>query len=408
MAENNNQTDKDESLVLRIGERLNMTVADMDGSQSLSLNLSGFPQNAQDLYFGISSMPDGVNATVNRSDGTVTMAGNNIVEVLKVLDSLTIVLAHDDDTNFVVEIKGSTTDPDGSRTVSGTFEFSHSVVIQAVADKPIVLVPDSIETVNEGSTNLQLYPVTLRLNDTDGSESYKNESVIISFSVASGELPVIEFGNKTEVEINRETTGQIMLTGTDAAIEAALETMMIRPGDNNGEDILVNVTATAIEFNTTESGSDEIAIETRVGSNSFTIPVEPIIQGSPVITLNKTSARGNEDGVISLGVIKLDLNGTEDPDGSEMFTWEILSSSYPNTTQFLVNGILEEGVLSGGWLRLPANESSIISIIPPTHFSGMISLSLRGRTYTCMLSILSVVCIFLISYVCSPPPPRNC
>ena len=92
------------------------------------------------------------------------------------------------------------------------------------------------------------YLVIVRLNDTDGSETY--ESIVIAFSTSgSGTLPDVNFGSATGITRSDSSPGQVTLTGTPSALEAALLALEVRPGLNNGGDITVTVTATSVESN---------------------------------------------------------------------------------------------------------------------------------------------------------------
>jgi hypothetical protein len=324
--ENNLQTNVDDNLVVDIGTMLGMTVADMDGSQSLSLILTGFPTNAQDLKFTIPSwnMPDNVTATIDKANGIVVISGDNVVDVLPVVASLQLILADDDDRNIAINIEGTSTDTNGVVVVSDDFTLYHTIIVQAVADTPNIIVGEKVKPyVSENSTELSSYPVTILLTDTDGSETFLDKSVTVEFStspnIAAGAAPEVDFTYTTGVTF-QNSNGIFTLSGSDADIEAALESMMIRPGSANGEDITVTVRATSVELNTTEENSggagqvgDEIAIATTLGINSFMIPVDPIIQGTPILKLPLNLTTGNEDTQISLGNIVVDLDGIPDP-----------------------------------------------------------------------------------------------
>ena len=390
--ENNLNTTVDEDLIVDIGAILGMTVADMDGSQSLSLTLTGFPANAQDLKFTIPSwnMPNNVNTTIDIATGIVAISGDNVVDVLPILASLQLILADDDDGNVAINIQGTSTDTNGVVVVSDDFTLYYTIVVQAVADTPNIIVGDKVKPyVPENSTELSSYPVTVLLTDLDGSETFLDKSVTVEFStspaIAAGAAPDVNFTYTTGVTF-LDSNGIITLNGNDDDIEAALESMMIRPGSANGEDITVTVRATSVELNTTETNSggagnvgDEIAIATTLGINRFVIPVDPIIQGIPTLTLSEISTTGNEDTKISLGNIVVDLDGIVDPDGSEIYYLEVKVSSFSTGTKFHVDGVLQSGTVLSGWLRLPNSANSTISILPPRHYSGLMILSLRGH-----------------------------
>jgi hypothetical protein len=154
-------------------------------------------------------------------------------------------------------------------------------------------------------------------------------------------------------------------------------------------DITVVIDVTSVESNSSETNSngagqagDEIATPTVRVVESFVIPIDPVIQGTPNLTITELFVKGPEDTEIDLGPIRVELVGIEDLDHSEVYYVEIDKSSYPAGTQFLVDGTVETGTtMPENWLRLLANAArsdSSISIRPPNNFSGIINLALRG------------------------------
>lgn len=104
-----------------------------------------------------------------------------------------------------------------------------------------------------------------------------------------------------------------------------MNSLKITPGAHNGEDISVVVTVTSQESNPSETGEGEVAVEKVEVVDSFTIPVDPVIQGEPRIIIPSNSVNGVEDTKIDLGVIEVQLDGKEDPDGSEVYFVEVVS-----------------------------------------------------------------------------------
>jgi hypothetical protein len=170
--ENNNVSSSDPDLVIDIGNQLGMTIVDLDGSQSLNLTLTGFPTTALDLTFN-GSIP-GVFVTTNVTTGTATIYGTNSADVLQVLSTLQVTLFDDDDENFDIVIDGVTTDTNGVfETPPVSFTLIHNVTVQAVADTPTVDRGSVTKPEVAENSNFVAYPVTIALNDTDGSEDCK-------------------------------------------------------------------------------------------------------------------------------------------------------------------------------------------------------------------------------------------
>jgi hypothetical protein len=211
--ENKGNSDVDQDLLIPIGssDHLGIGIDDLDGSQSLYFELTGFPTDLRLLEFGISK--PGVATLVDIQQGDVTIYGeNNVVDILAVLDSLQITLTNDDDTNFLIEINGVASDTNGIMEVSEEFYLSHDVIVQAVADTPTLEVGTEVKTVVAEDSSMEQYTIITRINDVDGSESFKGESVDIRLStptaVAVGADPIVTFGTSTGVEIT-QTPGHV-------------------------------------------------------------------------------------------------------------------------------------------------------------------------------------------------------
>jgi hypothetical protein len=202
--ENKLDSDFDTDLVVPIGREIGLRCDDIDGSQSLEAVLTGFPINAIDISFPFSR--PGVDVTTDIPTGTVTIAGDNVVDVLTVLESLSITLGHDDDRNFLIEIDGISTDRNELYEVRDSFSLEHQVIVQAVADTPTLDVGASLKTLSSEGSTLSSYPVEIGLNDVDGSETYQGREVSIAFStptgVSTGADPVFDFGTSSGVIVS--------------------------------------------------------------------------------------------------------------------------------------------------------------------------------------------------------------
>ncbi|MBL8883016.1 MAG: type I secretion C-terminal target domain-containing protein [Hyphomicrobium sp.] len=383
--ENNNSTAaSDPDLVVPIGARIGLTIADPDGSQGLSMTLTGFPANAQAMSFGTSIV--GVSTSVNIATGTVTISGASANDVITVLNSLSVTLADDRDENFTVSINGTVTDTNGTTVSTDNFSLSHAVTVQAVADLPTVTVGAATKPAVDEDSAFVTYSVTTALNDTDGSETY--QSVVVTFSTpGTGARPEVQFGTTAGVTFDTSVAGQVTLRGAAADINAAMLTLQVRPGANNGEDITVTVRATSVESNPAEDNNGatagmgggiagpEISIPTAQTARTFTIPVNPVPE-PPALTI-ESGAAGTEDTRFSLGAISVSTS-TTDGDGSETRYIEIDTSSYPAGTQFYSGATLVGSIVTTGWLRIPEANFATLSIQPPANYSGTINLSVRG------------------------------
>ena len=374
----------DPDLVIAIGSRLGLTIADTDGSQTLNLTLSGFPANAQSLSFG--TTVGGVTSNINLGTGTITISGTASA-VLTMVNSLSITLADDRDENFTISITGTQSDSNGTTTVSDPVNFTHTVTVQAVADTPTVDVGTTTKNAVDEDSSFITYPVTVALNDSDGSETF--QSVVIEYSAAGSALgapPVLQFAVTTGVTIDTSVAGTITLTGAAANVAAAMASLQVKPGADNGEDITIKVTATAIESNPAEDNNGatagmgggivgpEISVPTATTVQTFVIPVNPVPETPTIVVPGPAS--GAEDTTFAIGTITVS-SGSADPDGSETRFIEIDTASFPTGTVFLSGG-LPVGATGGGWTRIPESALASLSVQPPANYSGTMTLSVRG------------------------------
>jgi hypothetical protein len=90
------------------------------------------------------------------------------------------------------------------------------------------------------------------------------------------------------VNFDYDTPGSITITTDGDDLEEAMKTMAIKPGEDNGEDINIEISATAIESNPSESGANEVLKLTAT-------------------TRFKANADGYEDTLISIGASGIGL-----------------------------------------------------------------------------------------------------
>jgi len=172
VAENNLNSYVDEEVNIRIGERMGVRVDDLDGSQAFQATLTGFPTNLLDLHFAKSL--SNVTTAVAPSSGSVSIQSTNTFDALLMLASLRITLFHDDDTNFLIVMTGTCTDTGASLVFQENFYLTHQVIVQAVADAPKLDAGVELRAAQGESRPFELYPVSVALNDKDGSETFES------------------------------------------------------------------------------------------------------------------------------------------------------------------------------------------------------------------------------------------
>ncbi|HRD75578.1 MAG TPA: hypothetical protein PK264_06525 [Hyphomicrobiaceae bacterium] len=381
---NNSSAITDPDLVLALGSRLGLATLDTDGSQGLSLTLTGLPTNLQAASFA-ATFPD-VTTSINLATGTIIVSSTSAVRALAVIGSLSITLADDDDRNFTVAINGTMSDTNGVASASSPFSLTHDVIVRAVADTPTVTVGAATKPAVLEDSGFVGYPVTVALNDTDGSETFQSVRIDLS-TPGGGTRPVAQFAVTAGVTFDSSVPGRTVLTGSAADIANAMASLEVRPGADNGEDITVTVTAIAAESNPAEDNNGatagngggiagpEISVPTAQTVRTFVIPVTPVVE-APTLNAPPT-ATGLEDMRNALAGIS--LSGIADPDGSEARFVEIDTTSFPAGSTFTSGGAPVGSIVSG-WLRIPEASLAALEVQPPLHFTGTIALSIRATT----------------------------
>jgi hypothetical protein len=400
VSENNGSATGSPVLTVPIGANMDLGIADMDGSQSINITLSGFPLAAVPAgNFDLTQNPDVMYVARNDTMTTTLTFSGPANEVLASIKTLSLHLTDDLDQDFDIEISGTVTDTNGRTTVTDALtNLTHSVIVRATADEPTINLPgpNTLNVSNgifvleryvlENSASVN-YPINVTVNDNDGSETIQSVRVTITTEGdGSGNPPIVTFMD-TSAEIVNSGTNVFSLTGTSLKINASLNSMQIQPGKDNGEDIIVEVTATAIESNPSEGSNsldyeDLFFTETANITSTFQIEVIPVIRENDVVLMldSALSARGNESARIDLGEVDVVFDaGLFDSDGSEEVFVDIVISSVPTGSGFFVNGTLQPvlvvNVNGVNYFRLPEGSFEIQT---PPDYSGIFVLQLRG------------------------------
>lgn len=320
----NSSNPSDPDLIIHLGQRLGATMDDLDGSQSLSLTLTGI---RTDFVAAFGTSVAGVTTDVS-TPGSVTISGAHVQDVLTVLQSLTLTSQSDSDVDFTVHVAGSTNENALGAGAAHTISFDHKVIVQAVADTPDLDVGAATKSFVDEDSDWVTYSVALKLNDTDGSETV--QSVVVTFATAgTGTQPSAQFDPAnlaaySGVSIDTSVAGQFTLTGPTDKIEAALLNLQVKPGAQNDADITVTVKATAVESNPSETNStgagvagDQISVPTASITKSFVIPVAAV-PDTPTFTVTSIGAGGSGHGLEDNDIpLSLSVGHADVADGSE-------------------------------------------------------------------------------------------
>ena len=196
-------------------------LTDIDGSESLSVTISGVPTGAS------------LSAGTDNGNGTWTLTQGQ-------LSGLTITPAADSDADFTLTVTATSTDGDDTASVGDTID----VTVDAVADAPTLAAADASGT-EDGAIALD---VSSALTDIDGSESL---SVTIS-------------GVPTGASLSAGTDNG---NGTWTLTQGQLSGLTITPAADSDADFTLTVTATATDHADTYGGKGNDALDGGAGND---------------------------------------------------------------------------------------------------------------------------------------------
>ncbi|OSM04093.1 hypothetical protein [Magnetofaba australis] len=236
---------------------LSSALTDVDGSESLSITLSGVPDGAA------------FSAGTDNGDGTWTFTADE-------LDGLTITPPHDSSDDFTLSVTATSTEGENgdTATTSGTINVS----VAADADAPTLVLNDAAGTEDQ--------PIALDLSsaltDTDGSET---------LSITIGGVP----------DGATFSAGSDNGDGTWTFTADELDGLTITPPADSDVDFTLSVTATSTEAENGDTATTTGTIDVSVAADA----------DAPTLVLN--DAAGTEDQPIALDL----SSALTDVDGSE-------------------------------------------------------------------------------------------
>ncbi|MDD9877742.1 MAG: LamG domain-containing protein, partial [Magnetovibrio sp.] len=323
-------------------------LTDTDGSESLSITISGMPEGAT------------LSAGTDNGDGTWTLSGGDLA-------GLQITPPADSSDDFQLSVTATSTEGDGgdTATTTGTIDIS----VTGDADTASLSVDDAS---GDEDTAIAL-DIDASLTDTDGSETL---SVTISDIPAGSTLT--SGGQTITVDEN----------GNADVDPSQLADLQITPPEDFNGSFDLTVTAT-----TTEADGD-----TSTTSSTLSVDVGAVDDEVAGSTLDVSDAAGTEDTAISLdiGVTQLDTDGSESvsvtisgvPDGAT------LSAGTDNEDG---TWTLDAGDLDGLQITPPADSNEDFSLDvtvttteanggDSTTTSGTIDIDMTGDADTATLS----------------------
>ncbi|MDF1747590.1 MAG: FecR domain-containing protein [Alphaproteobacteria bacterium] len=413
----NTEGAEDSAIALALG----VASGDADGSETLTIAISGLPEGArlvdaqgQDITNPSAMTPDQlvdlklippqnysgtidltVTATSSEDGTEATTTETFSIAVVGVADAPTLSVSEADGLEgqeVSLSISSALTDTDGSETLSieisglpqgftlsdGTNTFTGSPVsVPATSLSTLSLIPlagfagsvaltvtatategDSVSSVTEtlGVTfgEVAVQPVLSVLNAT-GSEDSSIPLTINASAASEGDTVSVTISGLPDDAVLTNTAGDTFTGSPISLTPAQLAGLTVAPGANSDADFTLTITATA------QDGDQTAEL-----SSSLTVTVNPVAD-APSVTAN--SVVGIEDQPIALSLSAV----LTDTDGSESLTVEIAGLD----EGFVLKDA--DGVTySGDPVEVPADALAGLSLIAPNNFSGSVGLTVRA------------------------------
>ncbi|MGA1857560.1 calcium-binding protein, partial [Azospirillum sp. 11R-A] len=296
-------------------------LTDTDGSETLSITISGIPAGA--------SLANAAGDTLSISNGAVTLTPGQLA-------GLRITPPANSDADFTLTV--TTTAQDGT-AAPVSVSAPLAVTVNPVTDTPTLSV-----TAASGNEDTAIpLVISPALTDTDGSESLSItiSGIPVGASLKNSAGDTLTIGN-----------GSITLSPNQLA------GLTITPPANSDVDFTLTVTATA-----RDGGADAVSV-----SAPLAVTVTPV---TDTPTLSVTAATGSEDTAIPLTISP----ALTDLDGSETLT--ITISGIP-AGAVLTNTAGDPLTISGGSITLTPGQLAGLAITPPTNSDADFSLTVTA------------------------------
>ncbi|WNJ98798.1 cadherin-like domain-containing protein [Thalassospiraceae bacterium LMO-JJ14] len=306
---------------------ISAAVTDTDGSESLSVTISGVPDGAV------------LSAGADNGDGTWTISSEDLASDPTLLDNLTITPPDDFAGTFDLGVTATSTEQNGGAMAETTGTIT--VNVDAVADAADLATQDAAGTEDQAIA----LNITAASTDVDGSESV---SVTIS-NIPDGAVLTDGAGN------------EITITGGSADLTTAqLEGLTITPPENSDGDFTLDVAVTTTDGEDTTTVNGQLNVDVAADADAPTLDLTAV-------------AGGDEDTAIALDI----SSALADTDGSE--TLSITISDIPDGA-ILTDGAGNPVTITDGSATLEAGQLEGLTVTPPDDFAGTFDLSVTATS----------------------------
>jgi VCBS repeat-containing protein len=280
-----------EDSIVALGPIIRVASQDVDGSETLTVTISGVPDQAQLLGTGNTAVP-----LTNGSASGISLAA---------LAGMKFKPAPNASGETVLSVK--VTAAEGGQETSASAPLS--LRFSAVADAPTLTVTN---ITGQEDSAISLAGFTAALKDTDGSESMTLQMAVKS--AATGvQLSYVPSGSEVRQALPAFDTGfgTVIYTMTNPSADELNTLQVITPENFNGD---LSITAQAIA---TERSNGSSATSPR---ESFTVTVTPVAD-APVLSVDGVSIRALRGSATDFPDIVV---AKSNPDGAETLKTELV------------------------------------------------------------------------------------
>jgi hypothetical protein len=335
-----------------MGANFGVTLSDNDGSQTLTVVISGLPTGTGSVT---TYTPTGV--THSLVGGVLTLSGASNA-VLTALGTVDLRAPTHSDVDWPVTVTATTSE---NGTTLADVSGAMNIRVRAIADAPTV--SGSASTSEDVTV---VVPVTASLVDTDGSETITRAEIRLAAGSPAGTVLTVSNASGATVAL---AGGVYTVTGTEAQIAATLASgVTVTPASHRGENITVQVRAQSTEAAT---GAQVASTGQRTAFSGWANVVVTVadVADQPSVTV-PASVSIEEDTTVALTGLALTK---VDADGSEVFTLTL--AGVPDGASFGGRGTASAP--SGGLRTWTFTEAEIagLSFTPPLHVHGSWSIT---------------------------------
>ncbi len=243
---------------------VNFDMGDMDGSETLSITVSGVPEGSGFDGPGGDSLDASLQATYtdqfgaeqdleisrnSEGDFVIDGSGFNSSQMEEILNSLTVTPPFNHDEDFDLTFQVSVTEEDGA---TQTFVESTSVAVEAVADAPLLEVNNSDQSIAFDINEDERIALNINPTQTDPSE------------VLSVTIDGLPDGTTIEIKVGEDCVELPVADGSVVIPTEYMDSVFVTPPEDSNEDFNLTVNATSTEPENQDKATTSLSISVAV------------------------------------------------------------------------------------------------------------------------------------------------